>query len=131
MVGRAGLVPTDVCVAGSCMSTTRCRMALDKAGDRFVTSALLGFPSSRTAGLGAAAGLELTTWQQGKWDVRKGGRSGRCRGRGKEVGGTQGRGRYMRGQRGGDLLVREEGSLHLRSVALPSYKSQKKTLNHS
>ena len=52
-----------------------------------------------------------------------GGWTGRRREREKEVGGTQGRGSSMRGQRGGG--VREKGTLHRRSVALPSYKNQK------
>ena len=54
--------------------------------------------------------------EEGRW-------TGRRREREKEVGGTQGRGSYMRGQRGGD--VRDKGMLHRRSVALPSYKNQK------
>ncbi len=46
-----------------------------------------------------------------------------AKGKGEGGRGTQGRGSYMSGQRGGD--VREKGTLHRRSVALPSYKNQK------
>ncbi len=44
LVGRAGLVSTDVCLcalgADSWMSNTRCLIALDKAGERLVTADL-------------------------------------------------------------------------------------------
>ena len=68
--------------------------------------------------------MEVEGWWEGvvedgrRW--KRGEMEGRQRGKGKEVGGTQGRGTYVRRQRGGD--VREEGKLHRRSVALPSYK---------
>jgi hypothetical protein len=52
-----------------------------------------------------------------------------AKGKGKEVGGTQGRGRYMRGQRGGD--VRDKGTLHRSAVALPSYTNTPTTLNQT
>jgi hypothetical protein len=63
--------------------------------------------------------------------LEEGGGQGRRRGRGKEVGGMQGPGRYIGGQKEGD--VREEGTLHRSAAALPSYttKTSKHTQKHT